>query len=269
MTSIPYLLKLEWLKIKNYMPFIVLTGMYVFLLPTVMSVGKSISFPKDFGIDAYYMFPTIWQSLAYVGNWLSYFILGFISVLTVTNEFSNRTLRQNIISGISRTDFFLSKLYFIIAISLIATIYYSIVALIYGVLNTETIYASKVFENIDMVPRYFLMCLSFMSFGVMLGVLLRRTGIALFLYFAYVMFIERVIRYLVIGKLFGKEAALFGPMSATNDLTPVPIPKLIEGMAAQANTRIFLTPIESFVTATLFTVIFFGIAYHQLKTRDL
>ena len=101
MTSIPYLLKLEWLKIKNYMPFIVLTGMYVFLLPTVMSVGKSISFPKDFGIDAYYMFPTIWQSLAYVGNWLSYFILGFLSVLTVTNEFSNRTLRQNIISSLT------------------------------------------------------------------------------------------------------------------------------------------------------------------------
>ncbi len=270
MTNALYLLKLEWLKVKNYMPFLVLSAMYIVLLPLFMAVGKSINLPKELGgTDVYYMFPNIWQSLAYVGNWLAYFIMGFIAVLTVTNEFSNRTLRQNIISGISRTDFFLSKTYFLIVIALMGTLYYAIVALLYGFFNTETIYASRIMENIDMIPRYFLMCLSFMSFGLMLGVLLRRTGIALFLYFAYIMFIERIIRYLILDRIFGKTVAMFGPMSATNDLTPFPIPKMIKGMAEESNMRIFLTPTESIITASLFMVLFFYIAYYQLKTRDL
>ena len=270
MTNALYLLKLEWLKVRNYMPFLVLSAMYILLLPLFMAVGKSINLPKELGgTDVYYMFPNIWQSLAYVGNWLAYFIMGFIAVLTVTNEFSNRTLRQNIISGISRTDFFLSKTYFLIIIALMGTLYYTIVALFYGFFNTETIYASRMMENIDMIPRYFLMCLSFMSFGFMLGVLLRRTGIALFLYFAYIMFIERIIRYLILDRMFGKTAAMFGPMSATNDLTPFPIPKMIKGMAEESNMRIFLTPTESIITASLFMVLFFFIAYYQLKTRDL
>ncbi len=270
MTNALYLLKLEWLKVKNYMPFLVLSAMYIVLLPLFMAVGKSINLPKELGgTDVYYMFPNIWQSLAYVGNWLAYFIMGFIAVLTVTNEFSNRTLRQNIISGISRTDFFLSKTYFLIVIALMGTLYYAIVALLYGFFNTETIYASRMMENIDMIPRYFLMCLSFMSFGLMLGVLLRRTGIALFLYFAYIMFIERIIRYLILDRIFGKTVAMFGPMSATNDLTPFPIPKMIKGMAEESNMRIFLTPTESIITASLFMVLFFYIAYYQLKTRDL
>ena len=270
MTNALYLLKLEWLKVKNYMPFLVLSAMYIVLLPLFMAVGKSINLPKELGgTDVYYMFPNIWQSLAYVGNWLAYFIMGFIAVLTVTNEFSNRTLRQNIISGISRTDFFFSKIYFIIGIAFIGTLYYAIVALLYGFFNTETIYASRIMENIDMIPRYFLMCLSFMSFGLMLGVLLRRTGIALFLYFAYIMFIERIIRYLILDRIFGKTVAMFGPMSATNDLTPFPIPKMIKGMAEESNMRIFLTPTESIITASLFMVLFFYIAYYQLKTRDL
>lgn len=270
MTNIFYLLKLEWLKVRNYLPFLVLSGMYIVLLPLFMATGKSINLPKEFGgINTYYMFPNIWQSLAYIGNWLCYFIMGFIAVLILTNEFSNRTLRQNIISGISRTDFYFSKLYFLIAVAFVGTFYYGIVAMIYGVFNTETIYVSRMIDNMDYIPRYFLMCLSYMSLAFVLGMLLRRTGIALFLYFAYIMFIERIIRYLVIGRIFGKTAALFGAMSATNDLTPVPIPKLVEGAAEGADFRMFLTPTEAIITALISTIAFFGIAYYWLKKKDL
>jgi hypothetical protein len=215
------------------------------------------------------MFPTVWQTLAYVGNWLCYFIMGFIAVLTVTNEFSNRTLRQNIISGVSRMDFYLSKLYFLIAISFVGTFYYVLTAFLFGFFNTETLYASRMTENIDYIPRYFLMCISYMSLGFMLGMLFRRTGIALFLYFAYIMFIERIIRFLILGKFFGSTAALFGPMSATNDLTPFPIPKMVKGMTEGADIRFFLTPNEAIITAVIFTGLFYYVAYYLLKTKDL
>ncbi len=270
MANIFYLLKLEWLKVRSYLPFLVLSGMYIVLLPLFMATGKSIELPKEFGgVNTYYMFPNIWQTLAYVGNWLCYFIMGFIAVLILTNEFSNRTLRQNIISGISRTDFYLSKLYFLIAVSLAGTCYYGLVAMIYGFFNTETIYISRMTENIDYLPRYFLMGLSYMSLAFVLGMLLRRTGIALFLYFAYIMFVERIIRYLIVGKIFGRTAALFGPMSATNDLTPIPIPKMVQGAAEGADFRMFLTPTEAIITASISTILFFYIAYYWLQKKDL
>ena len=265
-----FLIKLEWLKLKTYNPFLVLMGMYVVLLPLFMSVGLSIKLPPELGnAQTFYMFPTVWQSLAYVGNWLCYFIMGFIAVLTVTNEFSNRTLRQNIISGISRLDFYLSKVYFLFFIALSATIYYALVAMVFGLSNTETIYMSKIMENIDMIPRYLLMILTFMSFGFMLGVLLRRTGIALFLYFAYVMFIERIIRYLVLGQLFGKDIQGYGPINAANDLTPFPIPKMVTTMTESAEFKLFLSPTQAVVTALVSTIVFLYVAYYMLKTRDL
>jgi ABC-2 type transport system permease protein len=271
MNNILFLIKLEWLKLRTYTPFLVLMGMYVVLLPLFMSVGLSIKLPEQIGNpQSFYMFPTVWQTLAYVGNWLCYFIMGFIAVLTVTNEFSNRTLRQNIISGVSRLDFYLSKIYFLFLVALGATAYYVIVALIYGFTFTETVYMSKLTENIDMIPRYWLMIATFMSFGFMLGILLRKTGIALFLYFAYVMFIERILRYLVIGKIFGaKDWIVYAPINAANDLTPFPLPKMVTNMTESAEVKLFLSPTQATVTALISTILFLYLAYHQLKTRDL
>jgi ABC-2 type transport system permease protein len=270
MNNILYLIKLEWLKLKTYTPFLVLMGMYMVLLPLFMSVGLSITLPTQLGnVRSFYMFPAVWQTLAYVGNWLCYFIMGFIAVLTVTNEFSNRTLRQNIISGVSRLDFYLSKVYFLFLIAIGATAYYAIVALCYGLWHTETIYMSKVLENIDMIPRYLLMICTFMSFGFMLGILLRKTGIALFLYFAYVMFIERIVRWLVLAKIFGKQAQGFAPINAANDLTPIPLPKMVTSMTESQEIKLILDPIQATATALIFTILFLYLAYYQLKTKDL
>ena len=270
MTNVIYLLKLEWLKVKTYAPFLILMGMYALLLPSFMSVGKNFPIPEQLGgVNAYYMFPAVWGSLAYVGNWLAYFIMGFVGVLIVTNEFSNRTLRQNIISGISRADFYLSKVYFMLLISLAATLYYAFVAVVFGLINTETIFASRVVENIDFIPRYFLMCMAYMSMGFVLGVLFRKTGIALFLYFAYNMFIEKIIRYTLIRKVFGMKAMLFAPANAVSDLAPFPIPKMAKSFVDGAKFQLFLTPLEATFTALVFTILFLYFAYYLLKTKDL
>ena len=170
---------------------------YVILLPAILLVTKTFkSIPDDLvSRESLYMFPTVWQYLGYIGNWLSFFFLGFLSVITVTVENSNRTFRQNIITGLSRTEYFTGKDY----------IYYydlppcnfvlcTLVGLAIGFTNTDTIYLSKILQEADLIPRYFLMCLGYMSFGFFLGVVIKRTGIALFIYLIYIMFIESVIR---------------------------------------------------------------------------
>ena len=110
-------------------------------------------------------FPTIWQYLAYDGNWMVFFFLGFMSVLSITNEFGNKTLRQNIITGLSRADFFKGKFVFIAALALLATAYYFLCGSVIGLLYTEDFTVAKFTENLDFVPRFFLMSFGYMSIG--------------------------------------------------------------------------------------------------------
>jgi ABC-2 type transport system permease protein len=267
--NILYLLELEWLKMRHYLPFRVLTGLYVVLLPLSLMAFKSMPFPKEFSLNSYFMFPDVWQTVAYAGNWVAYFSLGFISILNITNEYSLKTLRQNIINGISRKDFYLSKIFFIGAVCLAATAYYVCLVFFFGIINTETLYMSRIFENSDFIFRYFLMCFSFSSLGFLFGMFFRKSGISLFLYFAYTLFIERIIRYLVLEKILGSQLIGYMPANAANDLTPFPIPKGVKSMVGDASMKIFLNSTEALITTIVFTILFLYLAYSALKNRDL
>ena len=100
-----HLLKLEWLKQKDYLLFKLLVGAYMVFLPASLFIGKKMDFSSEVPINPvrdFFQFPTIWEWLGYFGNWMVFFVLGFLSVLMVTNEYNNRTLRQNIITGLDR-----------------------------------------------------------------------------------------------------------------------------------------------------------------------
>ena len=204
-------------------------------------------------------------------NWLTFFFLGFLAVITVTSEFGNRTLRQNIITGLNRKQFFLGKFYFIIAVSLAATLYYTLNGLFFGYFHTETIYISKVLQEANLIPRYFLMCMAYMSFGLFVGILIRRTGIALFLYLAYVMFLEPIMRYAIHFKVVQNKSLHFYPMNAAEDLVPLHVPgnEMAESFAKSNDFSIFLTPMEAVITSGVYTGIFLFASYLLLKTRDL
>ena len=148
-----HLLNLEWQKQRKFVVFRVLVIMYVVLLPTLILVSKSIpEYPPPINSsDTFFRFPMVFSYLGYEGNWLSFFFLGFMGVLMITQEFSNRTLRQNIITGLSRSNYFWSKFYFIMAVSLGAALYYGLIAMLYGVTHTPTLYQSIIFQNIDFI----------------------------------------------------------------------------------------------------------------------
>ena len=267
------LLQLEWKKMKEYRIFQVLTALYIIALPGLMLIPKTFDkLPEEFiSQDAFYMFPDVWKYFAYAGNWLTFFFLGFLAVICVTSEFGNRTLRQNIITGMSRKKFFMGKLYFILAISLAATLYYVLNGLLFGYFHTETIYLSKVLQEADLIPRYFLMCMAYMSFGLFVGILIRRTGIALFLYLAYVMFLEPILRYAVHFKIIQNKSLHFYPMNAAEDLAPIylPVNDMAESFAKSNDFSIFLTPMEAVITSCIYTSIFIFASYLLIKARDL
>ncbi len=236
-----------------------------------MLSARSISFPDEFGNgDLFFMFPEVWRYVAYLGGWLCFFFLGFLAVLLISMEHNHRTLRQNIINGLTRKEFVLGKIGFIITISLLATIYYILVCLVIGFFNTQTVYMSEVTDQIMMIPRYFLMCFGYMSFGLMVGSLIKRTGIALFVYIAYTMFIELFLRYGIHMKMFGSNKTVhYYPLNAIEDLTPMPIMDMAKNFMRENGFEMSLSPTEAIVISCIWILIFLTIVYNRFIKSDL
>ena len=113
------LLRLEWLKLRHYRPFWVLFSMYVAGVTVVCSSGMFLmNFIKSKGGDIegidptrlpLYDFPDVWQNMSWVALFLKV-ILGFIMIISVANEINFKTIRQNMIDGMSEWEWLSSKL---------------------------------------------------------------------------------------------------------------------------------------------------------------
>ena len=266
-----YLIGLEWKKWNKNLAFRLLLLSYAVFLPAILLTGKRIEeLPPPIGTnEVLFIFPTVWEYLGYVGNWMTFFFMGFLSVLIVTTEYSNKTLRQNIINGVSRKNFFLGKLYFILLISAGATLYYTICALLIGFFNTDVIIWNKVFQNADYIYRYFVMCSSYMIFALFLGFLIKRTGIALFAYLSYIMFVELIIRWGVHRNIVKHKSMHFYPMNATEDLIPIPFTEQASKFLDEFGFEFFLTPMEALVTTLIYLSVFLLITYRLVSKADL
>jgi ABC-type transport system involved in multi-copper enzyme maturation permease subunit len=267
-----HLIVLEWKKQRDYLLFKLLVVAYVLFLPAVLLMLKAIPLEENLPFNpktVFYRFPSVWEWLGYVGNWLVFFLFGFLAVLLVTNEHSSRTLRQNIISGLHRQEFFLSKLYFIAAVSLAATAYYCLCSLVIGFLHTDTIYFSTIFKNWALIPRFFLMGIGYMSFGLLVGVLVKRTGIALFIFIGYCFFLEPILRWAVHLQLFHHKSMNFYPLNAFEDLCPVPFFDETEQFLKKYNFQLFLTPTEAVLASLVYIGLFLWISYRRIKRSDL
>ncbi|HTR27998.1 MAG TPA: hypothetical protein VMH27_01940, partial [Puia sp.] len=132
------LLRIEWMKLKNYRTFWILLAIVVAAIPgvnyavygivgIVTSNGKGGggAIPNPFG------FPNGWHTICYTSAML--FIMQAILIITLTtNEFSFRTHRQNIIDGWSRSAFIQVKLVGVILLSILSTLVVLLTVLAFG-----------------------------------------------------------------------------------------------------------------------------------------
>ncbi|MCB0639107.1 MAG: ABC transporter permease, partial [Lewinella sp.] len=153
-----YLLRLEWLKWRRHRFFLLLLAVYVVALPSILLTMRHLPETPWVSPRIFYIFPSVWGFLGYVGNWMAFFCFGFLAIGMVTLEQSFRTQRQNIITGLSRWQYLRGKITFLAAVALAATLYYVICALLIGLAHTESLRWSKVWQDIHVIPTYFLMC---------------------------------------------------------------------------------------------------------------
>ncbi|MGB8376161.1 MAG: ABC transporter permease, partial [Salegentibacter sp.] len=176
------LLDIEFHKLRYSRSARILVSTY-FILITFIALIASIEFKfGDFEFrvadQGIFNFPFIWHFNSYIAALLKLF-LAIVIVSMMSNEYSNRTLKQNLIDGLSKKEFILSKFYTILAFSLISTLFLFIVSLILGYSFSDFTEISIVFSDLEYLLGYFVKLTGFFAFCMFLGILVKRSAFAL------------------------------------------------------------------------------------------
>ncbi len=226
------LLQIELRKILPYKMFWIMTGVYLlsilfffYGLPSLIDYFSlrantpEVKLLKNF----LYNFPDIWQNLSWAAS-LRFFIkifLGMILIILITNEYSFLTIRNNVINGLSRTDFLLSKVYLAILFSIAATLIVLITGLALGSVYSPSVTAAKVFPKMYFLLGYLVEIFAYLMFSLMVGILVRRTGFAIGLLFVY------PIIEIIIQQQVPEDVEPYLPINAINHVLRTPNTSLI------------------------------------------
>ncbi|MBC7886435.1 MAG: hypothetical protein H7Z13_01000 [Ferruginibacter sp.] len=185
------LLKIEWMKIKNYNAFIILSSFFALGVITVnyivFIVNKNMISQTQaanlMGKFSPYNFDKTWQTTSYAAGWLL-LLPALLLIILLTNEFTYRTHRQNIIDGWSREQFIHIKIVLAVLTAVFSTVLVFITALTFG-LSSGSSFST---EGISHIGYFFLKALSYNMIALLIGVLIRRTGFAIGVFFIYMGF---------------------------------------------------------------------------------
>ncbi len=274
------LLNIEFYKIKHHKLSRILFLTYFILLSAIaliaavkFKVGRLEINLADQGI---FNFPYIWHFNTWVADFLTFF-LAIIVVSMVTNEFTYRTVKQNLIDGMTKKEFVLSKFYFLVVLSLLATFFVFVISLILGLIYSDFTSGGIIFKQTYFLGAFFLKLLGIFSFIMFLGFLFRRSAIALGFFFIW-MIIEGIFYAVLRWKLLNEEIAdkisHFFPYAAIRNLLPQPITRLSAakniGKQIGENMGQFEgLPLSRFLIVLAWIGIFVYASYRMLKKRDL
>ena len=273
------LLKIELKKIMTYKVFWILMGLYfLFLVLGILMAGFTINdwidninkhSPIPFPHITIYFFPDIWQNITFFASIRFILILpAIVVIILITNEFTNKTIRQNIVNGMSRPEFLLSKLQLIFLISLLITFILVIATFILGMANTEGYNMTMMLKKISYVLGFFIQLFTFLIFAFFTGFLLRNTGLTIAFFTLYVFIIEPVLYFILkIPKLQPNNISRFLPVNSVIRIVEypyVPILKKIMGLNIQEQISLLDCTVP-----VIYSVVMVGIVYWVLSTKDL
>lgn len=265
-----YLLKVDLKKLTSYRTFWVVCGLYFLTLAFVTASGMEIlkwlaSKGAEFGADLninripLYHFPDVWQNLLYISGFFK-IVIGIMVVISVTNEFSYRTIRQNIIDGMSRWEFIQSKIMTNALLSLMSVVMMFLIALVTGLIYSPGIALEYILTDLEFFPAYFLEVFSFLSYGLMLGVLVQRSGLTIILLMLSQM-VEAIIKVNLPDSL--DSAHQFFPMESMTNLVAIPFPRY-----AFQEIQDFV-PVAAILISIVWTILFNYFSYLKLQKSDI
>jgi len=190
--------------------------------------------------------------------------MSFIIIISVTNEFDYKTIRQNVIDGFSKKEFWFSKISLILGFSFIAAILLLLLGIISGYALSPVTELKYVLKNIEFVLAYFFQVFYFLMFAFVLSILIKRAGITIAIMVFWIYICEPIATGLIASDLINmKVLANSFPMEAGWNLIHVPFSKYI-----LMKTQDYIS-FQDIITAGAWLVFFFWSSYALLTRRDL
>ncbi|HLT51545.1 MAG TPA: ABC transporter permease, partial [Arenibacter sp.] len=176
------LLQLEFIKLWNNRASKILIIAY-FTLIVCMALIAAIKFdigPVQFHVaeQGVFNFPYIWHLNTWIAGGLKLFF-AIVIVSMMANEYSNKTIKQNLIDGLSKKEFIASKFLTVFVFSIISTLFVFLVSLILGLFYSDYTEISIIFSDLEYLLAYFVKLVGFFSFCLFLGILVKRSAFAL------------------------------------------------------------------------------------------
>lgn len=213
-----------------------------------------------------FVFPDIWSFATWCSSWFNV-LMGVIIVIVMTNEFNYKTLKQNVIDGMSLPKVIGGKFLVVLILSTVVTLYTFIMGMIYGLINSES--SADMWEGFSAIPVYYLQTLCYFSFAFFFATLVKRTALAI-IFFIVSFIVETIIGgMLAIAKL--EVVYAFFPLNAFSKLTPFPILKEMMKAAQErsGNVPFMLDSWVNILVCLFYMVLFFLISLWVIKRRDL
>lgn len=231
------LISIEWHKLRYHRFFWIGLSLFVFLLAALLTsfgsfqvfgAGREVdpndpsmlAIPANLAEAGFYNLPYVWQNTSYLAGFFK-FIPAFLMLFFMTSEFEYRTLRQNVIDGLSVREFFFSKVFSLLFFAIICTltVALSTSALIFSYNDLED---SNFWQQSSFIFAFFAEVFFILSFAFFLGLLLKKSALAIIILLLYYFAIEPIIGYYV-----GADFSDYLPTQPSRNLIPQPFTRLL------------------------------------------
>ena len=273
------LLQIEFIKLWNNRASRFLIIAY-FVLLTSIALIAAIRFdigPIKFHLaeQGIFNFPYIWHFNSYIAAIFKLF-LAVIIVSMMANEYANKTLKQNLIDGLSKREFIASKFLTVLTFSAISTVFLIVVSFILGLAYSDYNELSIIFSDLEYLAAFFIKLTAFFSFCLFLGILIKRSAFAL----GFLILWQAVegISYGLLRWKFEADVAnavtQFFPLNSMSNLIKEPFTRLsaVKSVANQIGeeyAKDYAVHWYEVLIVLGWTALFIYFSYLLLKKRDL
>ncbi|MEG1199943.1 MAG: ABC transporter permease, partial [Algoriella sp.] len=153
-----------------YFVMIILMGITLPSIKPNMS-GQVVDFIKFGALE----FPVIWHNIAWLVGFGKFF-LAIIVINNISNEYSFGTFKQNTIDGLSKTEFFGTKLLMNLILTLFSTFLVAAIVLGLGAFFNDKL---DFFNGIEFLGGYFIEIFAYVVFAMFLTFLLKKSTFAI------------------------------------------------------------------------------------------
>lgn len=258
-------LSIEWLKLKYYRTFKWIMALFVICLIGSNYIGyqfKSISTARTKGgldmlIGNPFGFPDVWQSVTYISSFLL-FLPGLLMAILITNEYNFKTHRQNVIDGMSRKEFAITKIVLALLVAVFSTVIVFLIAVGTGLASGSQFS----FFGSHYIFYFLLQAVTYTMAGLLLGFLIKKSGLAIIIYLVYAGFIKNLLSILANRYLSGIGS--YFPVSSSDNLIPFPFFQKVTSQIMTPNNYTWLL-----ITSAIYLVAFYWLILSRYQKQDL